>query len=101
MNAGMQRLDPAVHDFGKPGQVRHVTDRKSRRLESRAGAARGNQFHAESHEIAGKLHQSALSETDSRARRIRTRSGAGWFLETTAIWKSLENSRVSPAARMR
>ncbi|MNL71690.1 hypothetical protein D3C87_1968870 [compost metagenome] len=39
MNAGMQGLDAAVHDFGKAGDFGNIGDRNASRLDGAMGAA--------------------------------------------------------------
>ena len=60
MHARMQRLDPAIHDFRKSGQVGNVANRKARRFKCRPGTAGRNQLHAEVGEITGEIHQPGL-----------------------------------------
>ena len=75
----MQRLDPAVHHFGRAGEFGDIDHREPGIAECLGRPAGRDQLNS----IAGELSDAnaispALSETDSRARVIRR----GWLLMT-------------------
>ena len=60
MHLRVQRLDPAVHHFGKAGEVRDVLDLKPGRRDRLRGAAGGDQLDAVACQRAGEFDQSGL-----------------------------------------
>jgi hypothetical protein len=60
MHLRVQRLDPAVHHFGKARHVRHVPYRQPRRAQHAAGATGGNQLYAISRQRAGQVQKAGL-----------------------------------------
>src|SRR5262249_61471635 len=60
VDAGVQRLDAAVEDFGKARDFGNIADRESRIRERLARAARGNQLDAELREPTGHLHEAGF-----------------------------------------
>ena len=60
MDAGVQRLDPAVQDLGRAGQVADLDHGHVGRAQGRGGAAGGDQLHALGREPAAELDQAGL-----------------------------------------
>ena len=60
MHLGVQRLDPAVHHFGKARQLRDVLDLQPGRRDRLRGAARGDELDAMSCKRLGKFDQAGL-----------------------------------------
>ena len=60
MDGGMQGLDPAIHDFGKAGDLAHIADGQPRFGERLACAAGGDEFDAGLGELAGEVDNAAL-----------------------------------------
>ena len=60
VHQGMQRLDPAIHHFGKAGDVGDVAHRQPGIGQRLTGAAGGDQFHALLRQRAGELDQPGL-----------------------------------------
>ena len=89
MHRRMQRLDAAVHDLGKAGELGDVAHGDAG-LGDRLGRAAGrDQLDAGRGKRPWRSRsRPVLSETESSARRTGTRSGAGMFLEATAMgWR--------------
>jgi hypothetical protein len=101
MHAGMQGLDPSIHDFGKTGQFRHITDRKSFLFQSQRGSRPWKpvpRLHR-ARDRAQTPQVRLLSETDSRARRTAPDPVQDGVLETTAM-EIPRQHRVSPAGSL-
>ena len=60
MHLGVQRLDPAVHHFGKAGQLRDVLDLQAGGRDGLGGAAGGDELDAVAGERLGKFDQAGL-----------------------------------------
>ena len=60
MHIGVQRLDPAIHHFGKSRHVGHVADRKPRRPQPGRGSTRGNQFNPQRRQGPAQVDQPGL-----------------------------------------
>jgi hypothetical protein len=60
MDAGVERLDPAVEDLGKPGHVGHGGDGDPLLLEELERAAGGHDLDTEPDEPAGEVLQTPL-----------------------------------------
>ena len=60
MHLGMQRLDPAVHHFGKAGQLGDVLDLQPGRRDRLRGAAGGDELDAMAGQRLGKFDQAGL-----------------------------------------
>ena len=60
MDHRVQRLDPAIHHFGKTGEVRHVLHRKPGIAQRLGRAAGGDQFHAQPRQALPQFNQAAL-----------------------------------------
>ena len=60
MHLGVQRLDPAVHHFGKPGQLGDVFDLQPGRRDRLRGAAGGDELDAVAGERLGEFDQAGL-----------------------------------------
>ena len=60
MHRRMQRLDPAVHHFGKSGEIADVDHREARIAQRLAGAAGGNKFDAVARERAGEFNHACF-----------------------------------------
>ena len=87
VDAGVERLDPAVEHLGKPGELGHVADGHAGVAEEPGGAAGRDDLDPEATERAGEVHHPGLvvhadeaapdSHRGSRgrhgARRMRTR----------------------------
>ena len=76
VNLRMQRLDPAVHHLGKPGDVGHVGDRQPGLGDGLRRAPGGDELDPSGGEAAGEVDQAVLSETLRIARIF------GVFLDT-------------------
>src|SRR5580698_6824748 len=60
MHERMERLYPAIENFGKAGDVADVLDVETAFQKGVACAPGGNQFHAEFRQDACEIHQSSL-----------------------------------------
>ena len=60
MHIGMQGLDPAIHHFGKVGDLGHIADRQARIAQRLGGAAGGDQHHALAGQALGEFDQAGL-----------------------------------------
>ena len=60
MHARMQRLDAAVHHFGKAGQVGDIGNGEPRVLQRLGGAAGGDEIDAERGQRAGEFNQAGF-----------------------------------------
>jgi hypothetical protein len=56
----MQRLDPAIHHFGKPGEVTHIEHLQPGIAEYFPGAAGRNQLNPELGERAREFHDAGF-----------------------------------------
>ena len=90
----VQRLDAAVHDLGKAGELGHVADRDAGLAKAFAVPPVETSSTPALASAAANSTRPVLSETDSSARRTGTRSGAGIFLEATAMGEGLSAGRV-------
>ena len=70
VNLRMQRLDPAVHDFGEPGMSDTSLTRDAGFRDGPGRAAGGDNFDTMIAQGLGESDQSGLSETDMSARLI-------------------------------
>lgn len=60
MDHRVQRLDPAIHHFGKTGEIRHVFHGKPGIPQRLGRAAGGYQFHAQPRQALPQFNQAAL-----------------------------------------
>ena len=88
MDRRMQRLHAPVHDLGEAGHVGDVAHRDAGRGDRLGGAAGRHQLDAVLGSAAANSTRPVLSETEIRARRTGTRSGAGRFFDATAMLSS-------------
>lgn len=95
MHRRMQRLDAAVHDFRKAGDIRDIRHRKAGVGQRLVRAAGRKQPHALSGKRPGEVDDAGLVG-HGRAVRTATRSGAGIFLEMTAMGCSVLTARGGP-----
>ena len=71
VDPGMERLDPAVHHLGHPGDVRDADYRQAGPRQGLGGPAGGDQFDAPGGQGRGKWHQPCLiGDTQKRAHEM-------------------------------
>ena len=60
MHLRVQGLDPAVHHFGKAGELGDIADRQARLGDRLGGAAGGDELDAAGRERAGEFDEAGL-----------------------------------------